>query len=87
MDFKTFPVLQGYPSALLNMGREMAHWNDEEMMVGAEFLCQPKKDLDSLVKHLKQTLFYTTGFSLEFEVPRSAWARYISVLFAFLVMG
>ena len=50
MDFKTFPVLQRYPSALLNMGREMAHWNDEEMMVGAEFRCHPKKDLYSLVK-------------------------------------
>lgn len=74
-------------NALLNMGRGMAHWNDEEMMVGAEFLCQPKKDLYSLVKHLKQTLFYATDFSLEFEVPRSAWALCMSVLCAFLVMG
>ena len=54
---------------------------------GAEFLCQPKKDLYSLVKHLKQTLFYTSDFSLESEVPRSAWAQYISFLFVFLVMG
>ena len=57
------------------------------MMVGAEFLCQPKKDIYSLVKYLKQTLFYTTDFSLESEVPRSAWAQFISFLFIFLVMG